>query len=271
MRVLTAFSISALLFSPFIFSLLVNAQETRSIKVYKPGKHILSPELLPTDFSSFVDPACQGKLSDDAQFAMIVDPMGQPRNIIPTRLGTSGLAPLAAEIAARDRFSVGQKGETSVAVSITIDIHLEGCLSSESSANARQSALAKLPLQAVGPASNLEPETMSFVAISSQSAQPGDRTSAKPASAITSPIPTSTPEAKYSLEARKKKIEGVVLVSIIVDASGSPQNPRILKPLGYGLDEAAIDAVKSYRFKPAMKDGHPVPVMMTIQVNFRLK
>ena len=98
MKVLPAFSISALLLSPFISSLLVDAQETRSIKVYKPGKHILSPELLPIDFSSFVDPACQGKLSDNAQFAMIVDPMGQPRNIIATRPGTSGLAPLAAEM-----------------------------------------------------------------------------------------------------------------------------------------------------------------------------
>jgi len=87
---------------------------------------------------------------------------------------------------------------------------------------------------------------------------------------VSAPIPIKTPMAKYSREARKKKIEGPCLVSVIIDAQGLPQNPRVIRAIGAGLDEEAITAIKKYRFKPAMKDGHPVAVGMTIQVNFRL-
>jgi TonB family protein len=87
---------------------------------------------------------------------------------------------------------------------------------------------------------------------------------------VSAPVPVSTPQAKYSREARKKKIQGDCLVQVIVDAQGLPQNPRIVAPIGYGLDAAAVDAIKKYRFKPAMKDGHPVSVQMAIKVTFRL-
>ena len=87
---------------------------------------------------------------------------------------------------------------------------------------------------------------------------------------VSAPVPLSTPQAKYSREARKKKIQGPCLVRIIVDAQGLPQNPKVVRSIGYGLDEAALDAIKKYRFKPAMKDGHPVAVEMSIEVNFRL-
>jgi TonB family protein len=48
-------------------------------------------------------------------------------------------------------------------------------------------------------------------------------------------------------------------------------NPRVVRALGMGLDEKALDAVRQFKFKPAMKDGKtPVPVTITIEVNFRL-
>jgi outer membrane biosynthesis protein TonB len=50
-----------------------------------------------------------------------------------------------------------------------------------------------------------------------------------------------------------------------------PQHPRVVRGIGYGLDEQALKAVMKYRFKPAMKEGSvPVPVMITVEVNFRL-
>ena len=80
-----------------------------------------------------------------------------------------------------------------------------------------------------------------------------------------------TPEAEFSDEARRAKYQGVCLISLIVDAQGNPQNPHVVRPLGMGLDEKALEAVRKYKFKPAMKDGKtPVPVMITIEVNFRL-
>lgn len=88
---------------------------------------------------------------------------------------------------------------------------------------------------------------------------------------VSAPVPIVSPEAEFSDEARRAKYQGVCLVSLIVDAQGNPQNPRVIRALGMGLDEKALEAVRKYKFKPALKDGRtPVPVMITIEVNFRL-
>ncbi len=88
---------------------------------------------------------------------------------------------------------------------------------------------------------------------------------------VSAPVPLNTVEAEFSDEARRAKYQGVCLISMIVDTNGMPQNPRVVRPLGMGLDEKALEAVRKYRFKPAMKDGKtPVPVMITVEVNFRL-
>jgi periplasmic protein TonB len=88
---------------------------------------------------------------------------------------------------------------------------------------------------------------------------------------VSAPVPLNTVEAEFSDEARRAKYQGVCLISMIVDANGMPQNPRVVRALGMGLDEKALEAVRKYRFKPAMRDGKtPVPVMITVEVNFRL-
>jgi len=88
---------------------------------------------------------------------------------------------------------------------------------------------------------------------------------------VSAPVPLNAVEAEFSDEARRAKYQGVCLISLIVDAQGNPQNPRVVRALGMGLDEKAIEAVRKYKFKPALKDGRtPVPVMITVEVNFRL-
>ncbi len=88
---------------------------------------------------------------------------------------------------------------------------------------------------------------------------------------VSGPVPLITPEAEFSDEARRAKYQGECLISMIVDANGNPQNPHVVRALGMGLDEKALEAVRKYKFKPAMKDGKtPVPVMITVAVNFRL-
>jgi TonB family protein len=88
---------------------------------------------------------------------------------------------------------------------------------------------------------------------------------------VSAPVPLNTVEAEFSDEARRAKYQGVVLVGLIVDAQGNPQNVHIVRALGMGLDEKAIEAVKKYKFRPAMKDGKAVPVGgVTVEVNFRL-
>jgi periplasmic protein TonB len=77
-------------------------------------------------------------------------------------------------------------------------------------------------------------------------------------------------EPEYSEEARKAKFQGVVVLYIVVDPNGNAINPKVMKSLGLGLDEKAVEAVKQWKFKPGYKDGKPVAVAATVEVNFRL-
>jgi periplasmic protein TonB len=87
---------------------------------------------------------------------------------------------------------------------------------------------------------------------------------------VTVPVPIFTPEAEFSDEARRQKYQGICLVAIIVDAHGNPQNVHVVRHLGMGLDEKAMEAIRKYRFKPATKDGKPVAAAITVEVDFRL-
>lgn len=78
------------------------------------------------------------------------------------------------------------------------------------------------------------------------------------------------PEPEFSEEARKAKVAGNVLVYLQVDVNGRPINVRVLRGIGLGLDQKAMEAVRQYKFKPAMENGHPVVVEMNVEVNFQI-
>ncbi|HWE87413.1 MAG TPA: energy transducer TonB [Terracidiphilus sp.] len=87
---------------------------------------------------------------------------------------------------------------------------------------------------------------------------------------VTAPVPLFTPEAEFSDEARRQKYQGICIISLVVDTQGNPQAIHVVHPLGMGLDEKAVAAVQRYRFRPATKNGRPVPVRISVAVNFRL-
>ncbi len=86
---------------------------------------------------------------------------------------------------------------------------------------------------------------------------------------VSQPVLISKVEPEYSEEARKAKYSGTVLLSIVVDANGMPHNIHVVRPLGLGLDEKAIEAVMKWRFRPAHKGGQSVAVQAQVEVNFR--
>jgi TonB family protein len=87
---------------------------------------------------------------------------------------------------------------------------------------------------------------------------------------VSSPQLLTKVEPEYSEEARKAKFQGTVLLYVEVDEKGLPRNIRIIRPLGLGLDQKAIEAVEKWKFIPGKKDGKPVAVQAQIEVNFRL-
>ena len=87
---------------------------------------------------------------------------------------------------------------------------------------------------------------------------------------VSAPVPIFDPDPEFSDEARRAKYQGVCIVTLIVDAQGNPQNPHVTRTLGMGLDEKALEAVRTYKFKPALKHGKAVAVMISIEINFHL-
>jgi periplasmic protein TonB len=87
---------------------------------------------------------------------------------------------------------------------------------------------------------------------------------------VSAPLPVSTPDPQYTEEARNAKTQGTCVLWLIVDQQGHPRDIRVIHGLGFGLDAKAIDAVKQWQFKPALKDGQPVNVQISVEVGFRL-
>lgn len=87
---------------------------------------------------------------------------------------------------------------------------------------------------------------------------------------ISAPIPIFRPEPPYSEEARKAKYQGTVVLMIVVDAKGDVTDCRVVRPLGLGLDEKAVETVRTWKFKPALRNMVPVPVRVIVEVSFRL-
>jgi TonB family protein len=87
---------------------------------------------------------------------------------------------------------------------------------------------------------------------------------------ISAPQALSTPDPEYTEEARNAKTQGTCILWLIVDDQGRPRDIRVVRGLGMGLDAKAIEAVKQWKFQPALKDGRPVNVQISVEVGFRL-
>lgn len=87
---------------------------------------------------------------------------------------------------------------------------------------------------------------------------------------VSKPVVLYSVEPEFSEEARKAKFSGNVEVYLWVDADGKPSHIRVVRGVGMGLDEKAVEAVRQYRFRPAMKDGKPVAVDLYVDVDFQI-
>jgi periplasmic protein TonB len=87
---------------------------------------------------------------------------------------------------------------------------------------------------------------------------------------ISAPQAIDSPDPQYTEEARRAKTQGTCILWLIVDANGHPQDVRVVRGLGHGLDSKAIAAVRQWRFQPATKDGSPVNVEISVEVEFHL-
>jgi protein TonB len=87
---------------------------------------------------------------------------------------------------------------------------------------------------------------------------------------VKAPIVISRVEPIYTDEARANRISGIVIVEAVIGRDGLVKNVQVLKPLPFGLDQAAADAVRQWVFRPGTLNGEPVDVIFNLTVNFRL-
>jgi TonB family protein len=87
---------------------------------------------------------------------------------------------------------------------------------------------------------------------------------------VSAPVVLHSIQPEFTEEARQSNFQGSITIQLIVDAQGNPQNVHVVKRAGMGLDEKAVAAVRQYRFKPAMYQGHPVAVQIQVDVDFHL-
>ncbi len=90
------------------------------------------------------------------------------------------------------------------------------------------------------------------------------------AKGTTPPRAISAPTPPFSDEARRAKYQGTGVLSLFVDRTGQVRNVRIVRPLGMGLDQKAVEAVSAWQFRPATKDGEPIDMHINVEVDFHV-
>ena len=250
-----------------------NVQPER-VKVYTAGPDVTAPQLLPLNLPPFSAEKCKKKVDGKVLLSLLVDATGQPRNIMFLHpLGTD-LDRFALRIAGTDRFSPGMVDGKPVVVAESVEVDIQSCvLESKDSAGKMTYSLRlrSVPMQRLGTVP--QPSDEAVLAPNDSPRMENDSGSPhfyKVGGGVSAPIPLNSVEAEFTDAARRAKYQGTCGLTLIVDTHGMPQDLRVLQPLDYGLTENAIEVASRYRFKPAMKAGEPVPVTITVRVNFQL-
>ena len=234
------------------------------VMVYTLGPGVTAPELLPGTPRIFLDEKCKKKVKSMIPISLYVDAEGVPRDLTILYPKESKLDELALKTVAGDRFKPGTYKGLPVPVAETVVVTLYACMAEKKNSFGQQTdqvRLWSLPEQNAIPLQ--KPTETDEIALLGALEKVGGRVSV--------PVIVHSVVPEFTDEARRAKYWGVVLVSIIVDAQGMPRDLHVVHPIGMGLDQKAIEAVKKYRFKPAMKDGKPIAVPVKIEINFRLR
>jgi len=251
-----------------------NAGSAAPVKIYiADASGITPPELVPQKQQSSSANACKQKVKGTVPVNFIVDANGDPRNLfLPQATGTD-LDKLALRVVQMDKFKPGTKDSSPVAVGQLAEIKLEICyIDEENGAGKKQQMLRLLstPVQKLSALRNAPSEAVLASGVGSLLLVSDDITNVETIGrGVSEPKLIYPVEAAPTEEARQADYEGICVLNMIVDPRGSPREIRVLRSCGHGLDQKAIEAVSQYRFRPAMKNGRPVAVRISVEFRFR--
>lgn len=249
------------------------------VTVYFAGSDIVEPRIQPLDLSAVATDKCKHKSDGRVVLWLVVDANGHARNVMLLEPLGNDLDRAAIRIALMDRFIPATRDGVPIALGRSLELELRGCIDetrNDKGRKVRMMRLNGLEEQKLLTLAGI-PEQIALAPEDGAESPDPDGSSAgklklrKVGGQIKAPELLRSAEAKFSDEARRKKFSGTCVLSLIADPHGLPQNVHVVRPLGHGLDENAIEAVEMYRFKPAMTPDHePVPVMINVMVQFRL-
>lgn len=239
-------------------------------QVYAKDKNVVSPSLI-TPLEPFAAPKnCDGDYNGNIQFSLIVDPEGNPRNIMFEKPTGSKLDILALEVVQADRFVPGSIHGTPVAVAQLVKVAVHACLLDRVGSDGKPHTTL-----------NLESRPQQEF---SDSNSPSSEIALNPPS-----IPLDTKKIQYSFGGKisqpvafipardvylddKSPVrkEGTEIVGLIVDEHGLPQDIHVIQSFDAGIDVKGLQIVEKQRFRPAMSEGRPIPMKLAIEIKFRL-
>ena len=238
------------------------------VKIYSSGPDLIPPVLLARENSPAPTEKCAKKIDGKVSLALIIDSAGHPRNVAFAHPDGTVLDEFALAVAESDRFQPGTFQGAPAAFERILEMRLPGCVQTTKDDNGKKVTNVKLrqwPEQKLVDA----PEVTSEATLA-PIYDPNLKHVVRLGAGVSPPHAIFQPEAKFSDRARKEKIQGICVLSLVVDPHGMPRDVHVTRKLEPGLDANAILAVNSYRFKPAYRDGEPIPVMVFVEVRFRL-
>jgi len=214
--------------------------------VYQAGSGIIAPLIIDRVAAAYPNDAATDAIQGICVPSLVVGADGLPSDIQVVRTHGASFDTAAIEALKQSRFEPGSLDGKHVPVRIYSRIPFYGD---------KRPAYPRILLR-IGP----NGESLQAAQNNANGLRQGD----------SPPAPVNNIEAEYSDNARRHKIQGIVLISLLVNEDGIPIDLSVTKGLGHGLDEKALDAVSQYRFRPAMRDGVPIKFRLIVEVNFQL-
>jgi len=240
-----------------------------TVRVYYGDPDVALPDLITSQPPLPTKDKCHDKLEGRVRLSLIVDTQGVPRNVYLLQAVGTDLDRLALAIASSERYKPASLRGQAVAVGRSVNMHLRACVTRGNTSSGKMGKIElRGPLDQTFEDRLSVPQDVELNAKGEGTFTPGPVY--RVGNGVEQPKPIFMREAQFSDYARSKKIEGVCVISLIVDAQGLPQNIHISKKLEDSLDEKAMEAVSSYRFMPSLRNGRPVPVRISVEVRFRL-
>ena len=239
------------------------------VKVYSEGPGVTPPLLLPLAPQPLATGRCQKKLEGTVVLSILVTGEGRARRVTFLQPTSNDLDILALRIASADRFTPGTHDGVAATFGRALSISMKACVAEREDVSGKatvQYLLKSQPVQSLGAL----PEAENTSLVGGPATNVESPEIQKVGGPVIAPRLIRAVDATYSDAARKARLQGVCLLSVIIDSNGMPREVTLKKALGLGLDEKAIEAIQHYRFKPALKDGTPVSVMMNIEIEFKL-